>query len=114
MEEEIEAKVEKEQAKRDQAAEKARVKSLQTDSTKVISKIGSLVTDLMKVRSHKSYSMVPGAMQSRYSEALTRLEEMKASANARLAGESSPLDFSMKDVQDAHKIGTRDPTCMKL
>ena len=114
MEEEIKAKVEKEQAKRDQAAEKARVKSLHSDSTKIFSKIGGLVTDLMKVCSHKSYSMIPVAMQKRYTDALTKLEEMKTVANERLQGDTSPLGFSMKDVQDAHKTGIRDPTCMKL
>ena len=114
MEAEIKAKVEKEQAKRDQAAEKARVKALNSDCTKVISKIGSLASDLSKIRGHKSYHMLPSAMQKRYTDALTLLDEYKTEANSRLQGDTATLTFSMKDVQDAFKSGIPDPTCMKL
>ena len=72
------------------------------------------MTDLMKVRSHKSHSMIPVAMQNRYTDALTKLEEMKTVATERLQGDTSPLGFSMKVVQDAHKTGIRDPTCMEF
>ena len=72
-----------------------------------MSKIGTLVTDLSKLKQNKSYNLIPGNMQDKFENTLSKLEEYKREANARLTGVSTdPLDFSSKDVADAFKQGT--------
>ena len=104
---EIRAKVEKEQLKKDQAEEKKRQKNLTTESSKVIAKIGSLVKDLSKLKKDKLYAMLPGAMQQRHAEVIVTLQDMQKEANDRLANiTTEPLEFSLKEVNDAFKAGT--------
>ena len=95
----------KEQAKRDAAAEKKRVATLQNDCTKILSKIGPLVLDFKKIRENRSYSMIPTAMEKRYTEVQNRLIEYQTEANFRVAGDTTALSFTFADVNATFKTG---------
>ena len=96
--------------KQSQKEETSRVKALNTECNKIIQKIGALVGDLQKSSKHKSYSMIPSAMQQRHQDALSTLESYKNEATKRIQGDTTALDFVMKDVQEAWKTGTRNRT----
>ena len=106
IEEAVKEKILKEQAKRDAAAEKKRVATLQNDCTKILSKIGPLVLDFKKIRKNKSYSIIPTAMEKRYTEVQNRLLEYQAEANFRVNGDTTALSFTLADVNATFKAGT--------
>ena len=104
----VKAKMEKEEQKLRDNAEKKRVTQLRAEATKVVSKVTSLVTELKRARNHKCFEKLPEAMAGRIEDACRTLEDYKAEANARIAGDETPLNFSFKDVQETFKTGARD------
>ena len=91
MEDDIRKKVEKEEEKRNAAAEKKRVQKLQGDSTKIISKVSPIIASLSKARSHKSWSMIPSPMQLKYDRTMEKLEEYKTEAQKRMQDNAQPF-----------------------
>ena len=66
------------------------------------------MTELKRARNHKCFEKLPEAMAGRIEDACRTLEDYKAEANARIAGDETPLNFSFKDVQETFKTGARD------
>ena len=103
----VQAKVEKLQVKKKQEEEKKRQRALTTECTKVVGKIGSLATDLGKLKKDRSYHMLPITMQEKHANILETLETYKKAANDRLTNlTSDDLEFTPKDGNDAFKQGT--------
>ena len=106
MEDDIRKKVEKEEEKRNAAAEKKRVQKLQSDSTKIISKVSPIIASLGKARSHKSWTMIPSPMQLKYDRTMEKLEEYKTTAPKRMQDNVQPFIFELKGAEEECKRGT--------
>jgi len=85
---------------------KARQKQLQSEATRIVTKLSPILMDLEQDAKHGKFTHVPKSLKHKLSKATDVVRDFHTKASDRLTGKSTePMEFTMADVSEAAKEG---------